>query len=87
MSASTMPTTLCSAKASYKKQAGTLELTDSHLTWTQEGKKASSVRVANSEATCQFKSLSTTHNSLSPSSPLLQQGRRRSSPPQARAYQ
>ncbi|KAG2106528.1 hypothetical protein BD769DRAFT_1630746 [Suillus cothurnatus] len=30
---------VCSAKASYKKQPGTLELTDSHLTWTQEGKK------------------------------------------------
>ncbi|OAX40366.1 hypothetical protein K503DRAFT_864674 [Rhizopogon vinicolor AM-OR11-026] len=49
-----MPTTLCSAKASYKKQAGTLELTDSHLTWTQEGKKAPAVRVLHSEATSLF---------------------------------
>ncbi|KAG2338652.1 hypothetical protein BDR05DRAFT_984654 [Suillus weaverae] len=49
-----MPTTLCSAKASYKKQAGTLELTDSHLTWTQEGKKASAVRVSHLEASSLF---------------------------------
>ncbi|KAJ8588869.1 hypothetical protein M405DRAFT_842250 [Rhizopogon salebrosus TDB-379] len=49
-----MPTTLCSAKASYKKQAGSLELTDSHLTWTQDGKKAPAVRVPHSEATSLF---------------------------------
>lgn len=49
-----MPTTLCSAKASYKKQPGTLELTDSHLTWTQEGKKAPAVRVQHSEASSLF---------------------------------
>ncbi|KAG2150920.1 hypothetical protein DEU56DRAFT_779121 [Suillus clintonianus] len=49
-----MPTTLCSAKASYKKQAGTLELTDSLLTWTQEGKKAPAVRVLHPEATSLF---------------------------------
>ncbi|KAG2153773.1 uncharacterized protein EDB93DRAFT_1134706 [Suillus bovinus] len=49
-----MPTTLCSAKASYKKQPGTLELTDSHLTWTQEGKKAPAVRVQHPEASSLF---------------------------------
>ncbi|KAG2037463.1 hypothetical protein BDR03DRAFT_863793 [Suillus americanus] len=49
-----MPTTLCSAKASYKKQPGTLELTDSHLTWTQEGKKAPAVRVPHLEASSLF---------------------------------
>ncbi|KAG1809358.1 uncharacterized protein BJ212DRAFT_1379623 [Suillus subaureus] len=47
-----MPTT--SAKASYKKQPGTLELTDSHLTWTQEGKKAPAVRVPHLEASSLF---------------------------------
>ncbi|KAG2354888.1 hypothetical protein BDR07DRAFT_1428008, partial [Suillus spraguei] len=49
-----MPTTLCSAKASYKKQPGTLELTDSHLTWTQDGKKAPAVRVLHLEASSLF---------------------------------
>ncbi|KAG2096932.1 hypothetical protein BD769DRAFT_1677876 [Suillus cothurnatus] len=49
-----MPTTLCSAKASYKKQPGTLELTDSHLTWTQEGKKVPAVRVPHLEASSLF---------------------------------
>ncbi|KAG1729203.1 uncharacterized protein EDB91DRAFT_1159997 [Suillus paluster] len=47
-----MPTT--TAKASYKKQAGTLELTDSHLTWTQDGKKAPAVRVPHTEASSLF---------------------------------
>ncbi|KAG0701322.1 hypothetical protein DFH29DRAFT_927275 [Suillus ampliporus] len=46
-----MPTT---AKASYKKQPGTLELNDSHLTWTQDGKKAPAVRVPHTEATSLF---------------------------------
>ncbi|PFH53830.1 hypothetical protein AMATHDRAFT_137016 [Amanita thiersii Skay4041] len=40
-----MPTLLCTAKASYKKIPGLLELTDTHLQWTQDGKKASSIRV------------------------------------------
>ncbi|KAG1832517.1 hypothetical protein EV424DRAFT_1369109 [Suillus variegatus] len=49
-----MPTTLCSAKASYKKQPGTLELTDSLLIWTQEGKKTPAVRVQHPEASSLF---------------------------------
>jgi transcription initiation factor TFIIH subunit 1 len=52
-SSRSMPT-YCVAKASYKKASGSLELTDTHLQWTQDGKKAPSVRVAYSEATCQY---------------------------------
>lgn len=48
-----MPTLVCTAKASYKKTLGILELTDSHLQWTQDGKKAPSVRVAYSDAACE----------------------------------
>jgi hypothetical protein len=47
-----MPTTVCTAKASCKKLPGLLELTDTHLQWTQDGKKASSIRVAYAEASC-----------------------------------
>lgn len=46
------PSTLCSAKASYKKLPGLLQLTASHLQWTQDGKKAPSVRVAHVDAAC-----------------------------------
>lgn len=49
-----MPTTVCTAKASYKKTAGLLELTETHLQWTADGKKAPSVRVAYSDAACEF---------------------------------
>ncbi|GLB37585.1 putative TFIIH p62 subunit, N-terminal domain [Lyophyllum shimeji] len=49
-----MPTSVCTARASYKKIAGSLELTDSHLQWTQDGKKAPSVRVPYSEAASLF---------------------------------
>ncbi|EIW82730.1 hypothetical protein CONPUDRAFT_163808 [Coniophora puteana RWD-64-598 SS2] len=35
----------CSAKASYKKLPGTLELNGTHIQWTQDGKKAPAVRV------------------------------------------
>ncbi|KAF8070610.1 hypothetical protein FPV67DRAFT_1561376 [Lyophyllum atratum] len=44
-----MPTLVCTARASYKKTAGSLELTDSHLQWTQDGRTAPSVRVPYSE--------------------------------------
>lgn len=47
-----MPTTVCTAKASCKKLSGLLELTDTHLQWTQDGKKAPSIRVAYAEAAC-----------------------------------
>ncbi|KAF9222739.1 hypothetical protein BS17DRAFT_783312 [Gyrodon lividus] len=43
-----------SAKASYKKLPGTLELTDTHLQWTQDGKKAPSVRVPHQDASSLF---------------------------------
>ncbi|TFK25165.1 hypothetical protein FA15DRAFT_687097 [Coprinopsis marcescibilis] len=49
-----MPTTVCSAKASCKKVSGLLELTDSHLQWTQDGKKTPSIRVAHHEAASLF---------------------------------
>lgn len=49
-----MPTLVCTARASYKKMPGSLELTESHLQWTQDGKKAPSVRVPYSEAACQY---------------------------------
>ncbi|RXW25036.1 hypothetical protein EST38_g827 [Candolleomyces aberdarensis] len=49
-----MPAIVCTAKASCKKLPGTLELTDTHLQWTQEGKKAPSIRVAYAEANSLF---------------------------------
>ncbi|KAF4598194.1 TFB1 family protein [Pleurotus pulmonarius] len=45
-----MQTTICTAKASYKKAPGLLELTNTHLQWTQDGKKTPAVRVAHAEA-------------------------------------
>ena len=53
---SLMRVSLCTAKASYKKAPGLLELTETHLQWTQDGKKTPSVRVLNSEAACQCSS-------------------------------
>lgn len=47
-----MQTTICTAKASYKKAPGLLELTNTHLQWTQDGKKTPAVRVAHAEAFC-----------------------------------
>ncbi|KIJ68000.1 hypothetical protein HYDPIDRAFT_107564 [Hydnomerulius pinastri MD-312] len=49
-----MPAIVCSAKASYKKQQGILELNDTHLQWTQDGKKAPSVRVPHQDASSLF---------------------------------
>ncbi|KAF9482165.1 hypothetical protein BDN70DRAFT_875466 [Pholiota conissans] len=49
-----MPTTVCTAKASCKKLAGLLELTDTHLQWSQDGKKAPSIRVPYSDAASLF---------------------------------
>ncbi|KAH7888489.1 hypothetical protein F5I97DRAFT_705024 [Phlebopus sp. FC_14] len=49
-----MPAIVCTAKASYKKLPGTLELTDTHLQWTQDGKKAPSVRVLHQDASSLF---------------------------------
>ncbi|KAI0930476.1 hypothetical protein AcW1_009147 [Taiwanofungus camphoratus] len=49
-------TTLCTAKASYKKLSGLLELTNANLQWTQDGKKAPSVRVPYAEAASLFSS-------------------------------
>ncbi|KAF8124951.1 hypothetical protein EV363DRAFT_1353200 [Boletus edulis] len=48
-----MPSIVCTAKASYKKLPGTLELTDSHLQWTQDGRK-NSVRVPHQDASSLF---------------------------------
>ncbi|KAI0745821.1 hypothetical protein C8Q76DRAFT_606536 [Earliella scabrosa] len=44
-----MPSIVCSAQASYKKLAGLLELTDSHLQWTKAGDKAPLVKVPHAE--------------------------------------
>ncbi|KAG5654394.1 hypothetical protein H0H81_003218 [Sphagnurus paluster] len=49
-----MPTLVCTAKALYKKTPGELQLTDSHLQWTQDGKTAPSVRVPYSDAASLF---------------------------------
>ncbi|KDR75194.1 hypothetical protein GALMADRAFT_249153 [Galerina marginata CBS 339.88] len=49
-----MPTTVCTAKASCKKLPGLLELTDTHLQWTQDGKKTPSIRVPYAEASSLF---------------------------------
>ncbi|KAI0630295.1 hypothetical protein C8Q77DRAFT_1160645 [Trametes polyzona] len=45
-----MPSTVCSAQASYKKLPGLLELTSTHLQWTKAGDKAPSVKVPHSDA-------------------------------------
>ncbi|KAJ7045772.1 hypothetical protein C8F04DRAFT_1025768 [Mycena alexandri] len=50
-----MPTSVCTAKASYKKLAGVLELNDTHLQWAQEG-KGPSVRVAHKDVQALFSS-------------------------------
>ena len=47
-----MPSIVCSAQASYKKLAGLLELTDSHLQWTKAGDKAPLVKVPHAEFAC-----------------------------------
>lgn len=47
-----MPSPTLTAKASYKKLPGLLELTTTHLQWTQDGKKAPSVRIPHNEASC-----------------------------------
>ena len=47
--------TRLSAKTSYKKLPGLLVLTESHLQWTQDGKKKPSVEVALAEAVCQYR--------------------------------
>ncbi|KAI6157476.1 hypothetical protein BKA82DRAFT_1000520 [Pisolithus tinctorius] len=49
-----MPAIVCTAKASYKKQLGTLEFTDTHLQWTQDGKKAPSVKIPLQDAASLF---------------------------------
>ncbi|KAF9568021.1 hypothetical protein CPC08DRAFT_655518 [Agrocybe pediades] len=49
-----MPTTVCTAKASCKKLPGLLELTDTHLQWTPDGKKAPTIRVAYGDAASLF---------------------------------
>lgn len=49
--------TVCTARASYKKIPGLLELTSTHLQWTQDGKKAPVVRVAHTEVSCACPSL------------------------------
>ncbi|KIK67231.1 hypothetical protein GYMLUDRAFT_1019663 [Collybiopsis luxurians FD-317 M1] len=49
-----MPTIVCTAKVIYKKTPGVLELTDTHLQWTQNGQKAPSVRVPHAEASSLF---------------------------------
>ncbi|KAH9058834.1 hypothetical protein EDB87DRAFT_1625613 [Lactarius vividus] len=48
--------TVCTAKASYKKIPGLLELTSTHLQWTQDGKKAPAVHVAHAEVSSLFSS-------------------------------
>ncbi|KAJ6594100.1 hypothetical protein B0H19DRAFT_1093796 [Mycena capillaripes] len=50
-----MPTSVCTAKASYKKLPGVLELNDTHLQWAQDG-KGPSVRVAHADVAALFSS-------------------------------
>ncbi|KAI0342162.1 hypothetical protein BDW22DRAFT_1331177 [Trametopsis cervina] len=49
-----MPSPTLTAKASYKKLQGLLELTSTHLQWTQDGKKAPSIRIPYAEASSLF---------------------------------
>ncbi|PCH43612.1 hypothetical protein WOLCODRAFT_122269 [Wolfiporia cocos MD-104 SS10] len=44
-----MPSTVCTARVSYKKLPGLLELTNTHLQWAQDGKKTPTVRVPYAE--------------------------------------
>ncbi|KAI0048258.1 hypothetical protein FA95DRAFT_1517657 [Auriscalpium vulgare] len=48
--------TLCAARAKFKKLPGLLELTDTHLQWTQDGKKAPTLRVPHADAAALFSS-------------------------------
>ncbi|KAI0268770.1 hypothetical protein BC834DRAFT_867143 [Gloeopeniophorella convolvens] len=48
--------TVCTARASYKKLPGLLELNATHLQWTQDGKGAPAVRVAHPEVATLFSS-------------------------------
>nr|GAT44646.1 predicted protein [Mycena chlorophos] len=48
-----MPSSVCAAKASYKKLPGLLELTDAHLQWAQDGKPPS-IRVPLSDVQALF---------------------------------
>lgn len=48
-----MPSTvLCTGKATYKKQNGTLQLTNSHITFTPDGKVAPSLKIPNTDHSC-----------------------------------
>ncbi|KAF9454054.1 hypothetical protein P691DRAFT_771042 [Macrolepiota fuliginosa MF-IS2] len=49
-----MPTIVCTAKVSCKKLPGLLELTDTHLQWTQEGGKSPSIRLPRIELSSLF---------------------------------
>ncbi|EKM80679.1 hypothetical protein AGABI1DRAFT_119267 [Agaricus bisporus var. burnettii JB137-S8] len=49
-----MPTIVCTAKVSCKKLPGLLELTDSHLQWTQEGHKAPSILLPRADLSSLF---------------------------------
>ena len=85
-----MPSIVCTAKASYKKLPGTLELTDSHLQWTQDGKKAPLVRVPYQDASCEphhASLLTAPALTLVHSSAFLQQRRCCSGQTQARSRQ
>lgn len=48
-----MPTIVCTAKVSCKKLPGLLELTDTHLQWTQEGGRTPSIRLPRTELSCE----------------------------------
>ncbi|KAG6837512.1 hypothetical protein H0H93_008437 [Arthromyces matolae] len=49
-----MPTLVCTAKASYKKTPGILQLTDDHLQWSPQGKSEPSLRVPYKDAASLF---------------------------------
>ncbi|KAG6918522.1 hypothetical protein DXG01_013612 [Tephrocybe rancida] len=49
-----MPTLVCTARASYKKSPGVLELTDELLQWTPNGKTVPAVRVPYADAASLF---------------------------------
>ena len=50
-----MPSTvLCTGKATYKKQNGTLQLTDSHITFTPDGKVSPTLKIPNTDHSCLY---------------------------------
>lgn len=47
-------TVVCTGKATFKKQNGTLQLTGSHITFTPDGKAAPTLKIPNTDHSCLY---------------------------------